>query len=293
MAETIARFPFTVCFAYTPDETNHMADILLPDATDLESTQLIRLGKTKFMEQYWEHQGYVLRQPAVAPQGEARDFTWIATELARRTDLLERYNAAINRGIFGVPLQGRGRDYALATDQVHSVDAIWDADLPRRQPRPDRGREVHDLDWFKEHGLMTRPYARTGWYLYPTMQPQSLRFELPYQERLMRSGKELGDRLHDVGVDWWDAQLNEYQALPHGTTSPACGSKTWCAVASKPEDFPFWLITTKSMQYHAGGNAAIQLMDELAGNVRGHHGVMINAGVAAQRSTSRTATRSK
>ena len=31
---------------------------------------------------------------------------------------------------------------------------------------------------------------------------------------------------------------------------------------------------------HAGGNAAIQLMDEVSQNVRGHRGVMINAGVA-------------
>ncbi len=34
------------------------------------------------------------------------------------------------------------------------------------------------------------------------------------------------------------------------------------------------------MQYHSGGNAAIQLMDELAGNMRGHRGVMINANTA-------------
>jgi phenylacetyl-CoA:acceptor oxidoreductase len=280
VAKTIARFPFTVCFAYTPDETNHMADILLPDATDLESTQLIRLGKTKFMEQYWEHQGYVLRQPAVAPQGEARDFTWISTELARRTDLLEPYNAAINRGIFGAPLKGDGRDYELAIDQVHSVDAIWDAICRSASHDLTEGAAAHGLDWFKEHGLLTKPYARTGWYLYPTMQQQNVRFELPYQERLMRSGKELGARLHDAGVDWWDAQLNEYQALPQWHDFPGVWEQDLVRRGLKPEDYPYWLITTKSMQYHAGGNAAIQMMDELAGNVRGHHGVMINAGVA-------------
>jgi phenylacetyl-CoA:acceptor oxidoreductase len=280
VAKTIARFPFTVCFAYTPDETNHMADILLPDATDLESTQLIRLGKTKFMEQYWEHQGYVLRQPAVAPQGEARDFTWISTELARRTDLLEPYNAAINRGLFGAPLKGDGRDYELAIDQVHSVDAIWDAICRSASHDLTEGAQAHGLDWFKEHGLLTKPYARTGWYLYPTMQQQNVRFELPYQERLMRSGKELGARLHDAGVDWWDAQLNEYQALPQWHDFPGVWEQDLVRRGLKPEDYPYWLITTKSMQYHAGGNAAIQMMDELAGNVRGHHGVMINAGVA-------------
>jgi phenylacetyl-CoA:acceptor oxidoreductase len=55
---------------------------LLPDATDLESLQLIRIGGTKFVEQFWDHEGFALRQPAVAPRGQARDFTDIATELA-------------------------------------------------------------------------------------------------------------------------------------------------------------------------------------------------------------------
>lgn len=280
VAKTIARFPFTVCFAFTPDETNHMADILLPDATDLEATQLIRLGKTKYMEQYWEHQGYVLRQPAVAPQGQARDFTWISTELARRTGLLAAYNGAINRGIFGAPLTAEGRDFSLAVEQVHSVDQIWDAVCRAASHELTEGAQAHGLDWFKEHGLLTKPFERTGWYLYPTMQRQQVRFELPYQERLMRSGQELGARLHDAGIDWWDAQLNEYQALPQWHDFPGIWVQDLLRRGLKPEDYPFWLITTKSMQYHAGGNAAIQLMDEVSQNVRGHRGVMINTGAA-------------
>ena len=89
LAETIARFPFMVSFAYTIDETNWMADVLLPEATDFESLQLIRLANTKFVEQFSEHEGFALRQPAVAPRGETRDFTWIVNELARRVGLLE------------------------------------------------------------------------------------------------------------------------------------------------------------------------------------------------------------
>ena len=48
------------------DETNHFADVLLPDATDLESLQLIRIGGTKYVEQFWDQQGFALRQPVVA-----------------------------------------------------------------------------------------------------------------------------------------------------------------------------------------------------------------------------------
>ena len=123
----MARFPFTVAFAYTRDETNHHADVLLPEATDLESLQLIRIGGSKFVEQFWHCQGFALRQPAVATRGEARDFTAIATELATRTGLLDKYNASINKGAAGVPLKGPHWDFALEPGQPHAPEAIWDA----------------------------------------------------------------------------------------------------------------------------------------------------------------------
>ncbi len=280
LAETIARFPFTVCFAFTPDETNHMADILLPDATDLEATQLIRLGKTKYMEQYWQHQGFVLRQPAVAPQGEARDMTWVSTELARRTGLLADYNAAINRGACGVKLKTEQRDFSLDPDQAHSVDEIWNAACKAASHELTGGEEVRDLDWFKEHGLLSRPFKQTQWYLTPTLKRHGLRFELPYQERLMRSGRELANRMHEAGIHWWDRQLEEYQALPVWHDFPGLWEEDLVRRGHKPEYFPFWLIATKSMQYHSGGNVAIQLMDELSQNIRGHQGVMINTRTA-------------
>ncbi len=127
LAGKMARFPFVVAFAYTRDESNHMADILLPECTDLEGLQLIRIGGTKFVEQFWDEQGFALRQPAVAPAGDARDFTDIATEFARRTGLLEPYNAAINRGAAGVPLKTAGYDFSLDVATPHDREAIWDA----------------------------------------------------------------------------------------------------------------------------------------------------------------------
>jgi phenylacetyl-CoA:acceptor oxidoreductase len=280
VAAAMATFPFTVCIVYTHDETNHMADILLPEATDLESTQLIRLGRTKFVEQFWRHEGFVLRQPAVAPQGDTRDFTWIATELARRTGLLDAYNAAINRGSCGVKLKGDERDFSLALDQAHSVDEIWNAVCQAASAELTRGEEIRDLDWFKEHGLLTRTFSQCAWYLYPTLKRQGLRFELPYQERLTRSGRELGNRLHESGIRWWDRQLTEYGPLPEWRDFPKIWEEDLVRRGHRPEDFPFWLITTKSMQYHSGGNAMIQLMDEVAQNLRGHRGVIINAGTA-------------
>ena len=45
VGDAMAKFPFVVCFAYTRDETNHIADVLLPDCTDLEGLQLLRIGR--------------------------------------------------------------------------------------------------------------------------------------------------------------------------------------------------------------------------------------------------------
>jgi phenylacetyl-CoA:acceptor oxidoreductase len=282
LTKAIARMPFVVAFAYAPDETNHMADILLPDAADLESTQLVPVGGTKFIEQFWNHQGVALRQKAVEPVGEARDFTWISTELARRTGLLDKYNASINRGAIGSPLKGANYDFSLPTDEVHDAETIWDAVCKAATAALTEGREVRDLAWMKEHGFFVVPFKRTDWYLYPSMADQGLRFELPYQERLMRAGEELRRRLHAQGTHWWDEQLSEYQPLPQWHDVPGRWVRAVEAAGKDPDDFPFWGITTKTMFYSAGNNSGVPLMHEVGRNVRGHGGIIINAASAAK-----------
>ncbi|GIK79122.1 MAG: molybdopterin-dependent oxidoreductase [Pseudorhodoplanes sp.] len=282
LTRAIAQMPFIVAIAYTFDETNHMADILLPDASDLESTQLVPIGGTKFVEQFWEHTGVALRQKAVEPQGDARDFTWITTELAKRTGLIEKYNAAINRGAIGSPLKGKNYDFSLPTDQAHDPETIWDAVCKASTAALTDGKEVKDLAWMKEHGYFVVPFKRTDWYLYPSLADQNLRFELPYQERLMRVGEELGRRLHAQGIHWWDEQLSEYQPLPEWHDVPGRWVKAVVAAGKKPEDFPFWGITTKTMFYSAGNNSGVPLMHEVGQNVRGHGGIILNAGVAGK-----------
>ncbi len=282
ISAVMAKFPFTVAFAYTVDETNWMADILLPDRTDLEGLQLIRVGGTKFIEQFWDFQGFALRQPVVEAQGEARDFTWIATELARRSGVLEKYNQAINRGAAGVALKGEGFDFSLREDAVHDLETIWEASCKAASAEITGGRETQGLDWFREHGLRLSEFPRVKWYLYAALEDAGLRFEMPYQERLMRVGKELGRRLHEHGISWWDEQLEEYDPLPEWKDYPGM----WERALERNfqidiEDFPFWAITARSMQYAWGGNMAIQMIKEVSDNVLGHRAVVINAKRAA------------
>ena len=277
---TMARMKFIVAFAYTMDETNHMADILLPDATDLESTQLIRVGGTKYVEQHWDHQGFALRAPAVEPQGEARDFTWIATELARRAGLIERYNAALNRGAAGAPLAGDGFDFSLPVDRAHDTETIWDAVCKAASTALSGGAQTHDLAWFREHGHYVVPFRREDWYLTPTMARLGLRYELPYQERLLRVGHELGRRLHEQNIHWWDEQLAEYMPIPVWHDVPQRWERAVRAAGADPEDYPLWGITTKTMAYTTGNNAGIPLMAEVGRNNRGLGSVVMNADTA-------------
>jgi len=280
VAERISEFPFTVAFAYTMDETNHMADILLPDATDLESLQMIKIGSTKMVEQYWKHQGWAIRQPAVDPVVDARDMTDIATELARRAGFLEAYNGAINRGAHGVKLTGEGFDYALDPARAHSRDEVWDASARAASHALSGGEEVRDLDWFKEHGFMLRPFPEIAWYLYPHLKRNRIRFELPYQERILRHGRQLSNRLHEIGVGWWDKQLEEATALPPYRPFPEIWIDYAAEVGRDPEEFPFWAVTAHSMQYNWGSNVGLPIINEMASNVAGHKGIVINRGRA-------------
>jgi len=127
VAERIAEFPFTLAFAYTLDESNYMADVLFPDATDIESLQLSRIGGTGSGEQFWHHQGWAIRQPAVQVAGECMDMTDIASELAKRTGLLRKYNESINRGSAAIALKTDQYNYALDPEVQHNADQIWDA----------------------------------------------------------------------------------------------------------------------------------------------------------------------
>ncbi|OGA08493.1 MAG: molybdopterin oxidoreductase [Betaproteobacteria bacterium RIFCSPHIGHO2_12_FULL_69_13] len=280
VAERLAEFPFIVAFAYTEDETNHFADVLLPEATDLESLQLIRIGSTKFTEQFWKHEGWAIRQPAAAKTLDCVDMTDISTELARRTGILQEYNEAINRGAAGMGLRGKGFDYALDPAKPHALEEIWDAVARAASHDLSDGKEVHGIDWFKEHGYMLAPFPQLDWYLHPAMTRQNLRYELPYQERIVRHGRELAHRLHETGIEWWDTQLKEYEFLPSYERFPDIWINYAREVGRDPAEYPLWALTARSMQYSWGANVGLPLISEVAANIAGHRGVIINRATA-------------
>ncbi len=277
----LERFPFVAAFAYTQDETNWYADLLLPEATDLESLQLYRIGGTKYIEQYWRHTGWALRQPVTAPPFDTRDLTDVATELAGRTGLLDQYLAALNRGSgTTVPLKGEGYDYSLPAGTRPDAVEIWDRVCRAATRSLSGGAAEHDLEWFKEHGAFFVPFQTKQYFLHAAMVAQGLRYELPYQERIKRMGEELAARLHERGITWWDVQLDEYQPLPKWKDFPSIWRQTATVRGRSGEAFPFWLLTSRSMQYSWGSNVSLPILADVARHVKGHFGVMLNRGAA-------------
>jgi phenylacetyl-CoA:acceptor oxidoreductase len=278
----LAEIPFTVCFAYTPDETNWFADVLLPESPDLESLQLIRVGGAQFIEQYWRHIGWAIRQPVTpAPLYNTLDMTEIGTRLAAAVGILAGYNEAINKGRgIGVSLKTYYPDGVLQPGRAYSVEEIWERAARATSLEASEGREMKDLDWYRAHGAYLVPFSQEHWYLDTVMRAQGLRYELPYQERILRLGRQLANRLHEIGVDWWEPQLAEYTPLPPWKDFP----HIWHAVADEmgkdPAEYDLWLLTTRSMQYAWGSTVSLPLMADVAANVATHFGVVINAGTA-------------
>ena len=81
-------------------------------------------------------------------------------------------------------------------------------------------------------------------------------------------------------MTWWDHQLEEYRALPTWWDFPGLWDEVLRDAGHAPADYPLWLLTARSMQYAWGGNVGMQLMKEVADNVAGHRGVIVNAATA-------------
>lgn len=267
--EGIKAIPFFVAFAYTVDETSQFADLILPESTGLESYQLCAMGGRKFMENFWDHIGYHLRQPVVSPPFNTRDISDIFTELADRLGMLEAYNTAINMGWLRDPKTREPGPFVLDPTGKYSVEEIVDHHCLTVT------NGEHGLEWFKENGAFLVPWSRLNWYLHDDMVEMGLRYELPYQEHIKKIGEELAERLHEKGITWWDHQAEEFQALPEWHDFPA--------VYDTGSDYDLWLICHRTSQFAWANNADIPWMVELGKQVLDIGKASINPQAARQR----------
>lgn len=273
MIKAISQFPFHVSFAYTLNETNHYADILIPDNTNLESFQICQVGEKKF-GRGWYSAGYHLKQPVVNSPFNTRDITDIFTELAERVGILSEYNEAINNGACGrILLQGKAR---LEPNRKYSAEEIYQ--------RICQSATAGQMSWqeFREKGFFLKPKSKLSLYLYPQMKKMGLRFELPYQERLKRIGEQLKERLHEKGIYWWDRQCDEFEPMPHWQEVTAFYDTLPSLYGKNPRDYPFWLISSRTPLFAWGSNVSVPTLVEVAEQMLGHAGIAMNSKVAAE-----------
>ncbi|MBW1823185.1 MAG: hypothetical protein JRI87_01275, partial [Deltaproteobacteria bacterium] len=276
---------FVVKFAYELDETSEFSDILLPDSIDLESTQVMARGGAivTFFEYLLDHIGFVARSPAIDPPFNTKEMTDICTELADRSGMLAEYNQIINMGgaFFGVALK---EEYHLDPKKKYTATEIYD----RIAKSFTEGN--CDLEWFKEHGGTFKPFPKTegmllspmpgAWmrpfWLHKQMVEKGLRYQLPYQEKLMRTSRELKRRLNEKEIHWWDKQTEPYkEGIPDW-------EDVFAEIFDTGPEYDLWAIATRSAQ-SVGGSASLPITRELTEKITGHRHVLINKKAAGKR----------
>ena len=143
VAKSLERYKFIASFDLFLTETSQFADIVLPDASYLQSTD----SRSNFPFIFSLPGGmgewcWPIRQEVVPLDGEQRRFSEVLLDLAdrvgMRADLNAAYNASMN-------LQ---TPYRLEGDNAYTFPEICDLEL-KNNFGPERG-----LEWFKEHGLI-------------------------------------------------------------------------------------------------------------------------------------------
>ena len=168
----------------------------------------------------------------------------IATELARRTGLLEPYNAAINRGAAGVKLSGANYDFSLEANRRARRRDDLGRHLPRGERRADRRCGDRRARLVTRARLpATKPFPRLQWYLYPdARRARACASSCRTRSGCRASARSSAGGCTSTACTWWDRQLEEYQPLPHWRDLPA----VWEGALARHfgvtiGDYPFWL----------------------------------------------------
>jgi molybdopterin-containing oxidoreductase family molybdopterin binding subunit len=210
VAETLKRIPFIVSLDVVLTEFSEFADIVLPDASYLES--LDSRPNVPFIFNHPAGLGvwsWPIKQPVVPPAALRRPAAEVLLELADRVGIREELNAATNALL---RLDGPHR---LALERRYTHEEICDREL-QTHFGPERG-----LDWFKEHGVISWPKRVEEVYWRPFL---DVRVPI-YWEFLRHLDAKARPMAAMHGLDWDEAY---YDPLPrwlpcpsHEVTDPA------------------------------------------------------------------------
>ncbi|MFC2039713.1 molybdopterin-dependent oxidoreductase, partial [Chloroflexota bacterium] len=254
--KALKKIPFIVSINYSLSELTELADVVLPEHSDLERYELLCHYIKPAMAKKFS--GIFLTQPAVRPIHNTKDLHYIVTELADRIGILGEYNKSLNE-----VLQLK-TPFTLEPDRKSSMEEV--VELQCRSATDG----AHDLAWFKEHGAIIVPVPAEDQYaIHLKMKAEGLRYPIPYMEHVKKTGEELAKNLADVGVNWWPT--TEYTALPEYQPS---------VVEELPAEYDFYVTTCRVPQFSYGSNVDIPWFNEMAQLMHMQEDIMMNEDTA-------------
>lgn len=196
------KIPFIFAISYHFDEPTEMADIALPEPSDLERWEIFS-DKPRYSFNDWQpFAGRMnhIRQPVVKPLYNTKDSMDIITEIYERAGVLSKWNQALN---------GRLRlkdEYKLGPERKYEWKDVMDWHLKSLWG------DEYGLEWFKVHGFKATPVkSRKVWYGY-TKHPET-RFPI-YDEYIKWVGEKYKADLKANGIDIRPEVYSEFIPLP-------------------------------------------------------------------------------
>ena len=255
--EVLERIPFVVSVSYVMDEVTDYADIVIPEQIEFERYMPYFNIRNACHKKYFM---LALAQPVVNPVN-AMNINDILLELAHRTGFLDEMNSVFNQKL------GLSEEYKLEKGKRYTWEEISDRCCKHYT------NGTHDLEWFKNHGALTRPAQVEDQYdIHPGMKDQGLRYPVPYMEEVKRTGEELGRNLAEKGIDWWPT--DEYTALP--TYFPS-------KLDEVPAEYDFFVTTCRPIMFSYGSNLGLPWMNELAEQLPDQTHIVMNSDAAEAR----------
>ena len=182
-----------------------------------------------------------LAQPVVKV-GNTMNLNDILIELADRAGFLGEMNKVLNQKI------GFSDEYKLEEVKKYTWEEICD------QMCKFYTNSTCDLEWFKQHGAITKPADVEEQYdIHLEMQSLKLRYPIPYMEQVKLTGEELERKLSEKRIDWWPTE--EYTALP--TYFPS-------KLEEIPPEYGYYATTCRPIMFSYGSNLGLPWMNELA-----------------------------
>ncbi len=195
------KIPFIFAISYHFDEPTEMADIVLPEPSELERWGIFSARGRYSIDEWQAFSGRFthIGQPVIKPFYNTKDSMQILMEIADRVGRLADWNNRLNSSL-------RLKDpYKLEPDRKYEWKDVID-----RQLKTLWGDE-YGLEWFKVNGFKGKPIqSQKAWYGY-NKQPKT-RYPV-YDEYIKWVGEKYKADLKKNGIDIKPEVYGEFTAL--------------------------------------------------------------------------------